>query len=97
MDLLYNAFEYIVSLNIYHASYCSKMNLRFDVTTFPLNHAPIQDYFEKSNVEWIQERGTPETYTPHMHQAFPLSAFSFPFVPTIPNAQRARITFHLIY
>jgi len=52
MDLLYNAFEYIVSLNIYHVSYCFRTNLRFDVTTFPLNHAPIRDYFEKSNVEW---------------------------------------------
>lgn len=79
MDLSYNVFEHIVSLSIYHTNYRSRANLRFGVTTFPLNHAPTRDYFAESNVEWIQERGTLETYTPHMRQAFPLSVFSFPF------------------
>lgn len=70
MNLLYNTFEHIVSLSIYHASYRSRANLRFGVTTFPLNHAPTRDYFAKSNVECIQERGPPETYMPHMHRLF---------------------------
>lgn len=90
-------FVYIGKVEAYLSCKLQRADLKFDVATFPLNHAPTRDYIAESNVEWIREHWYSRDLYAAYALPFPLSAFSYPFMLTIANAQRARFTFHLIY